>query len=59
MRHVSIAWQRKRCKTFASNGEEVKHPMKARLIYLLVIVAVLAAFLAEFADPFSVGDGHL
>jgi hypothetical protein len=33
--------------------------MKARLIYLLVVVLVLAAFLAEFADPFSVGDGHL
>jgi hypothetical protein len=33
--------------------------MKARLIYLLVVVVVFAAFLAEFADPFSVGDGHL
>ena len=33
--------------------------MKARLIYIAVVAAVLAAYLAEFVDPFGVGDGHL
>ena len=33
--------------------------MKARLIYLAVVAAVLAAYLAELVDPFGTGDGHL
>jgi hypothetical protein len=45
----------------ASKGErkEVIDGMKARLIYIAVVAAMLAAFLAEFADPFGVADGHL
>ena len=33
--------------------------LKARLIYIAVVAAVLAAYVAEFFDPWSVGDGHL
>jgi hypothetical protein len=33
--------------------------MKARLIYIAVVAALLAAYLADLADPFGVGDGHL
>ena len=33
--------------------------MKARLIYIAVVAAVLAAYLADFVDPFGVSDGHM
>ena len=33
--------------------------MKARLIYIAVVAAMLAAYLADLADSFGVGDGHL
>jgi ABC-type thiamin/hydroxymethylpyrimidine transport system permease subunit len=33
--------------------------MKARLIYIAVVAAVLAAYLAELYDPFGVADGHM
>ena len=33
--------------------------MKARLIYIAVVAAMLAAFLADLADTFGLGDGHV
>jgi hypothetical protein len=32
--------------------------MKARLIYIAVLAATVAAFLADMADTFGLGDGH-
>ena len=33
--------------------------MKARLIYIAVVAAVLASYLADLFDPFGVSDGHM
>jgi hypothetical protein len=32
--------------------------MKARLIYIAVLAAAAAAFLADLADSLGLGDGH-